>query len=229
MLPDMSEALFAAERRFELRALYGFNGCIMGVAIFALIHRDWLLLAICVAAFFVNGLIGSSLRKNKHKSFSQLAAGSIGEPEVANEAPGIMDRRILTRATIEFMLLAVLTGGAIAFHFAQPWGVIVATASLVWLVSILLTIWAFWLRWPEIRTAMEKKAGIPLAWRGHLSDEGRECNPTMTDTSDEEFHLPSYLAQRLFTSFVDEAAAGAFEIRKITDDTSKLHAYSERV
>jgi hypothetical protein len=81
----MGKDLFALERRFERRVLYVFHAVMAVMAIVAVARGDWRLLGICLGVFFLNGLIGGGLHMNRHKSFSQLAAGSAGEAEVVSE------------------------------------------------------------------------------------------------------------------------------------------------
>jgi len=76
---------FCPRARFERRVLYVFHAVMAVMAIVAVARGDWRLLGICLGVFFLNGLIGGGLHMNRHKSFSQLAAGSAGEAEVVSE------------------------------------------------------------------------------------------------------------------------------------------------
>jgi fatty acid desaturase len=140
----MSQALFALERRFELRALYAFSACLLGAAIVAIVYSDWGLMGICVVAMFLNGLIGQGLHKNRHKSFSRLAAGGAGEQEAVREEPDFEDDYKIARSATKFMFLLALTGAVIAYHFGQPWWIIIGAAVVAGVVSIILIFAAFW-------------------------------------------------------------------------------------
>jgi hypothetical protein len=140
----MSQALFALERRFEKRALHVFNFALSGVVIAAIVYRDWWLVGICVVALFLNGVIGQGLYKNKQKSCNELAAGSVGESEMATGNVDRADSYMVARSVMKFMFLVVLTGVVTAYHFDQPWWVILVAAMAAWVVSAILMFAAFW-------------------------------------------------------------------------------------
>lgn len=140
----MSQTLFALERRFELRALYVFSVGLFGIIIAAIMHSDWWLIGICIAALFLNGLIGQGLQKNRRKSFSQLSAGSAGESQEPSEEPTSDDFYMVARSATKFMLLVVIAAGVIAYHFDQPWWFIIGAAVAAWAISGLLMLAAFW-------------------------------------------------------------------------------------
>jgi hypothetical protein len=64
--------LFAFERRFERRVLYVFHAIMVVAAITAFVRGDWWLLVICIGVLFLNGFIGGTLQKNRHKPFTGL-------------------------------------------------------------------------------------------------------------------------------------------------------------
>lgn len=142
----MSQALFALERRFELRALYVFAAALVGVLVVAIVREDWWLVGICVVAFLLDGAIGQGLRKNPSKSFSELAAGSAGESEIPQRELEPVEFRAAAKSVMKFIALVVLTVAAIAIHLSQPWWVIGCAALAAWLLSIFLTVLAFYRR-----------------------------------------------------------------------------------
>jgi hypothetical protein len=134
----VSQALFALERRFELHVLYVFQAMLLAVAVYAIVIRDWWLVGTCVVAFFLNGLIGQGLQKNRRKSFAQLSGGSAGEPQTPADLPGDAELFLLMRTVIKFRRLAVLTAAVVTYQMGQRWWVIVGAAVAAWAVSMLL-------------------------------------------------------------------------------------------
>jgi hypothetical protein len=134
----MRKDLFALERRFERRVLYVFQAIVVVVAISAIMRGDWWLLGICIGAFFLNGLIGGGLQKNRHKSFSQLAAGSAGEAEMVSEKADSEDFDTIARSATKFTYLVVLTTIVIVHHLGQPWWGIIGAAVTAWGASVIL-------------------------------------------------------------------------------------------
>lgn len=126
----MSNDLFAAERRFEVRTLYVFQVFLAAVAIVAIMNFDWWLLGICIISFFLNGLIGSSLAKNKRKSMAELAQGSAGE---SSDAPDLYTHASLSRSSTNFSLLVAITLAAMALVLNQSW-IIVGAAVVAGLI-----------------------------------------------------------------------------------------------
>jgi hypothetical protein len=97
---------------------------------------------ICAVAFFLNGLIGARLHKNRHKSFSQLAGGAGEHEREAPDSSGGIEQKIhdnseIARSVIKFMYLAVLTAVVIA-HLGQSWWAITGAAVASCLVSLVL-------------------------------------------------------------------------------------------
>jgi fatty acid desaturase len=141
---EMSKALFALERRLEVRGLYVFFVCLLGLAAFGVLHGDWWLLAICFVASSLNGMIGQGLQKNRQKSFKQLAARSdLGEAQTADK-PGSIDFHIVARSATRFMALIALVGAVVAYHFDEPLWRVIATGVIAWLVAALLILSIFY-------------------------------------------------------------------------------------
>jgi hypothetical protein len=140
----VTRSLFALERRFEVGVLYIFQVLLLATVIFAVVQRDWWLVGICVVAFFFNGSIGQGLQKNRRKSFTQLSAGSSGEPVTVDDVPANDELFLLARSAIKFRWLAVLTAAAITYHFGQRWWVIISAMVAAWAFATLLTGRVFW-------------------------------------------------------------------------------------
>lgn len=133
----MSQALFALERGFERRVMYVFQAVLLAVAIYAVVHLDWWLVGICVAAWFFNGLIGQGLQKNRQKSFAALAAGSAGEAESAVSTPDDTDIFLFMRSAQKLQMLAVLTAVIVTYRLGQRWWTILGSAVAAWIILMI--------------------------------------------------------------------------------------------
>ena len=135
----MSNTLLSLERRFEVRALYSFHATLVGISVVAILHRDWWLLGICVTSFFLNGLIGQGLHKNKNRSFSQLAGWLSEELKVQIGAPNPMDFKanllLVKPSANKFTVLVMITAVVIVFHIGATWWLVIATALAAYLYS----------------------------------------------------------------------------------------------
>jgi hypothetical protein len=87
---------------------------------------------------FPNGLIGGGLQKNRHKSFSKLAAGSAGEAELVSEKADSEYFDMIARSATKFTYLVVLTTIVIVHHLGQPWWGIIGAAVTAWGASVIL-------------------------------------------------------------------------------------------
>jgi hypothetical protein len=134
----MTENLFAAERRFEVRALYVFAAFLMVTALVAVLNFDWWLLSVCIISSFLTGLIGQNLRKNRHKTLAQLQASSTGEP---SDAPNLFSHPSLASSGASFTVLVCVSIGSMAFVLGQSWITILgATVGGFFIASILQAI-----------------------------------------------------------------------------------------
>ncbi len=115
----MSQALFALERRFELRALYMFQAIMTGLTLVALFRFDWKLLGVCILALLLNGVIGRGLHKNREKTFKQLAAGSGDEAEVVDEKPTLQEYKMVGWSAKKFITLAAATAASVMYLLDQ--------------------------------------------------------------------------------------------------------------
>ena len=137
---ENDQALFALERRFELRSLYIYNSAFLAILTFGVINFDWQLAGICVVAFILNGLIGQGLGKNRFKSFSQIAAA-----ETSSLAePSNVEFRKVYPSFAKFIVLMFLSGGVLAYHFNQPWRTIIAAGAAGCLISLVLIFASMW-------------------------------------------------------------------------------------
>jgi hypothetical protein len=131
----MLHDLFAAERRFEVRALYVLQFFVFSVGAAAILNFDWWLLGICLVSAFLNGVIGQGLVKNKHMTFAQLSQGSKGE---TSDAPNLYSDRFLARSSANFTFLSALTVGAMAFVLGQCWWIVAGAAVVGFFIACIL-------------------------------------------------------------------------------------------
>jgi hypothetical protein len=131
----ISPDLFAAERRFEVRALNVLNFFVLSVGTVALLNFDWWLLGICLVSIFLNGVIGQGLLKNRRKTLAQLIQGSEAE---TSDAPNLYSDRFLARNSANFTLLTAFTVAAMAFVLGQSWWIVAGATVFGFFIGSIL-------------------------------------------------------------------------------------------
>ena len=132
----MLSPLFAAERRFELRALYPFAACLIAIAVSAVLRADWWGAGFALWAMLLNGKIGISLEKNRTKSFRQYAT-ELGTPEqTSTNDLTASDIRTLSRNGFEFATLVAAVAVLICYRLKQSWWFTLVIAAAGYFISI---------------------------------------------------------------------------------------------
>jgi hypothetical protein len=131
----MLSPLFAAERGFEIRALYPFSACLIGVLIPAVAHADWWLAGIALVAMLLNGAIGAGLEKNKAKRFQGDATGLESYEPTSCGNLSSSELRVLSHTGFKFTALVAAVVALITYSLKQSWWLMLVIPAAAYFVS----------------------------------------------------------------------------------------------
>jgi hypothetical protein len=134
----MTVPLFALERILERRLMFPFSIGLLALMGLSLVRLDWWLLGIGFVAWFLNGIVGQGLYRNRQKTVYELAHASADKYVKPEGRPTELDYALLSKGFLRFSAVVMITVAAVAVHLDAPWWVSVLSPVSAYVLCTLL-------------------------------------------------------------------------------------------